>query len=981
MRSRLLVGILVCCACGGETPAPVVVAKATASVTPPQPPRTGAKWYFPTPASGIKDKLDVDGSMLLVGALGRRELVKNGVATDSAFIIPAKVVGVWRDEQKHFVLGAHDGDMYTFTGPLGPFEVRKGPGNDKVKVAMTTTGKASATVVMSDGSLLRTPDNGLSWKPVDVGPKAFGHFTDIDIDHFGNGFMLRVPQRVYVTHDDGATWKPIASPAMGVRGAMDDVAGGFFVRGWNKWMKLSGDALVATDEEPKALSTLAVVGTPPETPERRVEATRVIAGDKVVELERRAEGSKANKVRVRVTPLGAAAGQFAAAAELASTRSYDGLVAAWGSSVVALRIDEEADENNATSTIVTSNDGGATWKAGPTIEGDDPFPRETVAAGPKGWAFIPSMCGNSGEERERNCTPAKVRVAGSQTFEDLLFTEQFRPRRFAFDEAHDKVYVIGLTEGGSPTLYESKLSQNKFAPVTKSIKTSYHEHACITVTADGTLHVFRWDSDKSALSIERRDVSGKELPTLYVPSQVDVGSNLKGLAVIGSRALVVSGKASGWETNDGGQTWSRVAANGADEAPDCGEAGCLVGDAQRVGWDLPLAPNAGVVETVKATTDAPVDNATPDDPREDITSAPPRMTITCKATSPATKLTTRPFLQDINEARDVYWVLEDTDKAGKRTLSIGGKTGIRHETLIDATPTGGAKDLVRTTAERWLPDGVVAARYTYTAANPIDIELSAFSFETGKVQHVTIPKVPSFRVASYGLAGDVQIIGNGLLYQTTDASQAFWLHDGKTERMTLPARAQLRNAVRTGNTWMMLQTDGYLALADASTDNGASWQERSWLVTDSEQAPVNFVRGIGGKPWVSTAIREGSLLYPIKTPLTEPEPPVVTDLHATDAACDPKAYAPTYPKSTHGDTVHATVDLGDKKPPVSINVSQRLTRVTVDGKYCTAGLMLDGSRVTATLFRDAKGMFGWAFQTAEDWRSRNAVPVTCTVSP
>src|SRR5580692_8549690 len=223
MRTRLLVGILVCSACGGETPAPVVVAKATASSTPAPPPRTGAKWYFPTPASGIKDKLDLEGgSMFLVGDLGRREIVKNGEATDSAFVIPDMVVGAWRDDQKHFVVGTHDGTMYTFTDPLGQFEVRKGPGNDKVKVALTTTGKASATVVMSDGSLLRTPDNGQSWKPVDVGPKTFGHVTDIDIDHFGNGFMLRVPQRVYVTHDDGATWKPIASPPMGVRGAMDD---------------------------------------------------------------------------------------------------------------------------------------------------------------------------------------------------------------------------------------------------------------------------------------------------------------------------------------------------------------------------------------------------------------------------------------------------------------------------------------------------------------------------------------------------------------------------------------------------------------------------------------------------------------------------------------------------------------------------------------------------------------------------------------
>ena len=552
------------------------------------------------------------------------------------------------------------------------------------------------------------------------------------------------------------------------------------------------------------MSTLAVAQPDPEEAESDSETTHILAGDQVLDLERFTDGKKANTVRFRSTKIGTVPGAYTTVKDLKSRQSLDGLVAARGSSIVVVRTDEDSDENTPTSTVMLSSDGGASWKGIATLEGDEATSGEPVALGPKGWLFVPALCGTFGEKRENNCNPAKIRVAGGAAFEDLLFTDEFKPHRFAFDEAHDKVYAIGMTDSGSPTVYESRLSQNKFTPIAKPVKTSYHEHTRIAVLPDGTLHVFHIDQEKNVLAIERRDVGGKEMPTLYVPSKVEVDAQLRGLSVIGARGIAMSGKASGWETADGGATWTRVATNGA-ENPECNDSGCLAGDAERVGWDLPVANTIGEVQTVKATTDEPADNPTPDDPSDDVLPPPVHLNVSCKAAGAATHLASMPLFDNTNPGRDVLWYMEETEKDGKKTLTVGGRSAIRHETLMDAAPKP-PKDVERLMGERTLPDGLVVARYSHAGQGPVDVELAAFSIETGHVQHATLSKLPSFRLARYGFSGDAQLVSGGLLYQSTDAAPASFIHtDGKVEQLALPAHTSLGHAQHVGaKSWMLL---------------------------------------------------------------------------------------------------------------------------------------------------------------------------------
>jgi photosystem II stability/assembly factor-like uncharacterized protein len=978
MRRGLALGAIVLFACGGEAPV-VNTPKPVASVTPKPVTPSGARWFFPSPLTGVKDKIDLgDGSILLIGDQGRREVVKGENATDSQYLIPDSLIGAWKAGASQFVFMADSGDAYITHDPLGQFVIRKGPATDKVKAKMLMTGKAAAVTLMSDGRMLRTADNGTTWSPIEyTSTKLFGHIATMDMGHDGTGVIIHVPQRVFVTNDDGATWKPAKVPAMGIGRLTDDVDGGFYAVGYDRhYAKLQGDALVATNDSPKLLSTLAVTPSTPEA-EEDVETTKFLAGDRVIEVTRKTDGDKKEQVRFRSTRLGDKPGAYATVKELTSRQGYDDHVSAYGQNIVALRTDGDADENTPTSTIVTSSDGGATWKEGPKLQGDSVVERESLAVGPKGWTFVPGLCGDFGDTH--SCTAGKIRVANGATFEDLLFTQEFRPRRFAFDEAHDKVYVIGLTESGNPTVYESPLSANKFTPIAKPIKTSYHEHTRIAVTSDGTLHVFRIDTDKSVLMIERRDVTGKELPTMWLPKSIELDSGLSGLAIAGARGVIMNGDAFGWETADAGATWTRIAGNGAS-SPECSDGGCIANDAQRLGWDLPLQAGSQA-QTVKADTTAPSeDEAVPDDPREDVAGAPPRMTIACKAGATGTKVPSVPSFDAVNEPKDVFWYLHE-ENAGKTTLTIGGKSGVRKETLIDTAPAA-PKDVTRQTAQRSLTDGYAAVRYS-KGPQTIDVELGAFSLETGRVIKTTLPKVPSFRVSSYGFTGEIQLVSGGLLYQSTDATPAFFIRDGgKIDRLALPPHASLAQAQHNGTAWMLFSTDSHnMARVAYSNDNGGKWDERAWLVSDATWPRAQLVRG--AHPWISASIKEGSLLYNIGTPPADELPmPTVVDLKQIDGPCDPKAaYTQTTLRSTRGGSVVTTsIDFGDKKPATNMTISQRMTRITPAAGVCTSGYTFYGDHTRAMLHRDGTKMFGWVFRSGSNYREQTAYPLTCTVT-
>lgn len=225
MRGALVSLVLVYTACGGAAPQQQVITEPPLHITASPPPPLRARWQFAHPEHGLRAKLDLgNGQTLYAGANGRRELAKGGEPlTDASTLALGDLIGIVRDDKSRFVFLASDGTTFVSKEPLGALDVvRPGPVEASVaagKYLSPTVGKAAMLLVHPDGRLMRSDDFGQSWKAVDYagGAKPYGHAGYVVLDGQGNGLLLHFPQRLYITHDDGATWAPLAANHLGLR--------------------------------------------------------------------------------------------------------------------------------------------------------------------------------------------------------------------------------------------------------------------------------------------------------------------------------------------------------------------------------------------------------------------------------------------------------------------------------------------------------------------------------------------------------------------------------------------------------------------------------------------------------------------------------------------------------------------------------------------------------------------------------------------
>lgn len=562
-------------------------------------------------------------------------------------------------------------------------------GPPELKVPSLAVGRSAALVLTPDHRLLRTGDFGRTWSAVDYAPGAnlYGHASSVSLNHEGNGLLVHVPQRVFVTHDDGATWMPIASPSSGAgrcfRGGKDDV----LVEGFDhKLAKLKDNVLVA--EAPKNL-----VAPEPQPPVGEPNLrTLVLAGDHVVELQAQLGGDQDNHddILVRTTRIGEKPGAFSVVPALASKKVFpghspweSGRVSGYASRLVYIRPDVNKDENRHTSTILRSEDAGLTWKADGTLDSDEPLINQRLlAVGPRGWTYIGALCHRHDEYEASQCTHAKVRPAdaGAEAFEDLIFTEPFQPASFTFDERHDKVYALAEL-GRERKIYESSLTHDKFSRISMAVPTSWSTPV-LSVDDQGMLRVFTF-TELDAFGVQRRDAAGKDAPTLYLPREMQPDIHmLQTMVFAGPRGVLFSGDSYGWETADGGETWARVASNGSWEA-QCSEAGCVSSEMQPIGWDLPRPPSDDV-SWVNATSHLPPNPS--DDEPVDVSSPlppPPPLSLVCQRAGKDTLLPAVPQMETPLENGDGAWLVYDFSEG---SVTSGGRGKTKRFTLLEPVP-------------------------------------------------------------------------------------------------------------------------------------------------------------------------------------------------------------------------------------------------------------------------------------------------------
>ena len=486
-----------------------------------QPPQR-ARWIFSHPERGLVGKLDLgDGNVLYIGQNGRRELAKRDEPlVDAPTLALGDLVGVMKTPKGEFAFVAGDGTVFMSKDPLGTLENAKpgpiGPEHPNTKLGSPTTGKAAIMGIHPDGRLMRSADFGATWQAVDYtgGNKPYGKLVSVALDSKGNGVALHFPQRLFVTHDDGASWAPLASNHMGVRSISRDGKDRIFVYGMGGVRAtLDGAALVQTSDYPKSVyeppKTDPAAAAASASSDERSDSKTILTGERVVEFAEITRHGKVREVQIASAALGDKPEKPASNTDLVGASGMSKHIAGYGKELVYLRDDDDADENAPTTTLYRSKDYGATWQKESQLQGVDAAEGEgiDIAAGPKNWVYVTSLCPKD-ESSGSNCSHKQIRPADAKTFEDMAFTEEFEPKEFAFDEAHDKVYAIGLHEGHQ-YVYESPLAQNKFSRTKLLDSTSYVKTA-ISVDTKGVVRAFEFDGSKQNWVLHKLGADGKE---------------------------------------------------------------------------------------------------------------------------------------------------------------------------------------------------------------------------------------------------------------------------------------------------------------------------------------------------------------------------------------------------------------------------------------------------------------------------------------
>jgi hypothetical protein len=976
--------IVACFACGGEAPKVVTPPPLHVTATPPAAER--ARWVFAHPERGLVAELRLDGRRTLyVGKNGRRELADGAKVTDAPTLAIGDLTGVVRDDQGRFVFVGGDGATYVAKGPLGPLDPLH-PAPPKAEPharSWVETGKRAILVITRDRELLRSSDFGATWRAVDYAgaSKPYGRPAAVALDSKGNGVLVHFPQRLYVTHDDGATWAPLGSLHIGARTVERDADDHVFVTGYGgAHARLEGDALVATADSPKPISIAPVAAHDDVEGRHRT----LITGARFVELAEVSEHGKVRAIEVASAPLGAKIGAPAPSTDLVGRSGLSRLVAAFGADIVYLRDDDDADATDPTTTVFRSKDYGATWRKEAQLKGVAPVQEEEgldLAAGPKGWVYVTSLCPEDVRSGAA-CSRRQIRPAGATAFEDLAFVEEFVPEQFAFDEAHDRVYAVGL-RNGRQYVYESPLAQNKFTR-TKLLDASRYPTIVLTVNGKGEPRVL--ESNGGVWTLHRGDARGAELPPLYF--ELPRGR----AAFAGPRGVLFTLGGEGWETADAGESWIRVATNGYPQTLACSDAGCINGDAQRVGWDLPaLHPH----DVVTAKPERPKTSAPPAPPP-----AKPPVDVACKVAGAGTPVTSPPGEEMVDGATADRWASIKYAPDGRVSVVVGTAARVRELPLLGAPakPKPHAPTKEQRQGSHVAAEGVVVARYHFSPLrtrgryNPVDVELAWWSAATGRTHRRTLPAVAPFRVSRFRFSGGVAIVDGGLLFQGAPNDQAYFVRDdGKVERISLPEQGEWRAIERAGKRWIVADSYGGTVRLSTSDDGGKSWKQVAWgldlsgevgLTRTGNHVALAFQGGMGSP-----------LLFDLGAVLPDDPPaPVVSRADAVAATCDGHAgrrrFSRYLPSGESPIRVSIVDGKGAAKHTMTYSPSVRIAHDAPGGTMCATAYTMNatdtfGGRYdyqTVFVYPQAKGAWtGWRFRHASSTHSLSYVaePLTC----
>jgi hypothetical protein len=212
-RSRALIAVLAL-GCGGKPVKPATHAESSLLsriVVAPSYSTPAVYRYHPSRQAPVQAERRLsDGQSLLVGDRGERWLLdpKTHTLTAGPSLAPENLIAVLEVADRFWFVG-QSGTNYEARGPLGKFLRSSAPLEPLVRVS------ASGQTIIgipADGSLSRSVDGAASFSR--VGPAGIT-FADIELANDGSGLALAIPEALWFSRDEGATWAAVPGQTEG----------------------------------------------------------------------------------------------------------------------------------------------------------------------------------------------------------------------------------------------------------------------------------------------------------------------------------------------------------------------------------------------------------------------------------------------------------------------------------------------------------------------------------------------------------------------------------------------------------------------------------------------------------------------------------------------------------------------------------------------------------------------------------------------
>ncbi|HEY4103495.1 MAG TPA: hypothetical protein VGM44_06370, partial [Polyangiaceae bacterium] len=174
---------------------------------------TPATWrYHPSRQAPVRaERKLADGRVLFAGKRGERWVLdpRAHSLAAGATLAPEDLIAVLDSDNGYYFVG-ESGTSYEARDPLGKFLRSSAPLEPLVRV---TAARHSIIGIPADHSLSRSADGAASFAT--VGP-AHVAFADVELASDGTGLALAIPEALWLSRDEGATWSALPEKTHGV---------------------------------------------------------------------------------------------------------------------------------------------------------------------------------------------------------------------------------------------------------------------------------------------------------------------------------------------------------------------------------------------------------------------------------------------------------------------------------------------------------------------------------------------------------------------------------------------------------------------------------------------------------------------------------------------------------------------------------------------------------------------------------------------